>query len=57
MEALNILDKVRIDVVLSDIHMPGMDGIQLLKRIKEQWPECRVILLTGYSELYLFSCK
>ncbi len=56
MEALDILDKVRIDVVLSDIHMPGMDGIQLLKKIKEQWPECRVILLTGYSEFdYVYS--
>lgn len=56
MEALDILNKVRIDVVLSDIHMPGMDGIQLLKKIKEQWPECRVILLTGYSEFdYVYS--
>jgi len=55
-EAINILDAVRIDIVLSDIHMPGMNGIELLKEVKNRWPECKVILLTGYNEFnYVYS--
>lgn len=55
-EAINLLNKVRIDIVLSDIHMPGMNGIQLLKEIRNKWPECRVIFLTGYNEFnYVYS--
>ena len=49
-EALELLNKTRIDLVLSDIHMPGMDGLQLLEQIHNRWPKCRVIFLTGYNE-------
>lgn len=48
--ALEWLDKARIDIVISDIRMPGIDGLQLLDKIKANWPDCRVILLSGYSE-------
>ena len=37
-EALEQLNRVRFDVVLTDIKMPGMDGITLFERIKENWP-------------------
>lgn len=47
-KALEILDRVRIDVVLTDIRMPGMDGITLFKKIKENWPRCKTVFLTGY---------
>jgi two-component system, response regulator YesN len=48
--ALGWLNRTRVDIVISDIRMPGMDGLQLLQNIKSNWPHCRVILLSGYSE-------
>lgn len=47
-EAIEWLAKVKIDVVLSDIRMPGMSGLELIGYIRESWPLCRVILLTGH---------
>ncbi|MBO7743194.1 response regulator [Paenibacillus sp. MWE-103] len=49
-EALNWLHQSRVDIVLSDIRMPGIDGMQLMSIIKRNWPHCRVIFLTGYSD-------
>ena len=49
-EALALLDKVKFDIVLSDIMMPGITGIQLMENIKASWPRCRIIFLTGFSE-------
>lgn len=48
-EALDILNRIRIDIVLTDINMPGMDGLQLLEAISRMWPGCKVVFLTGYS--------
>lgn len=49
-EALEVLSQHRIDIVLSDIKMSGIEGIELLQEIKLQWPECKVIFLTGYND-------
>jgi len=49
-EAIEWLSRSRIDVVLTDIRMPGIDGLQLMDRILEAWPHCRIIFLTGYDE-------
>ena len=48
-EALKVLDHVAIDVVILDIRMPGMDGIDTLKQIKQLHPIVEVILLTGHG--------
>lgn len=49
-EALEWLNKKRIDVVITDIKMPGVNGMQLLEKIRFNWPNCKVIFLTGYEE-------
>lgn len=49
-EALDCLKRTRIDVVISDIRMPGMSGIELHKQIIASWPRCKVIFLTGYND-------
>jgi DNA-binding response OmpR family regulator len=51
-EALEIMGKQPFDVVLTDIRMPpGLDGVELLRRIKDQSPDAIVILMTGYASL------
>ncbi|MBP1994120.1 response regulator transcription factor [Paenibacillus eucommiae] len=49
-EALDCLAHNRIDIVISDIRMPGMSGIELHERIIHSWPMCKVIFLTGFNE-------
>ncbi|RAV20426.1 response regulator [Paenibacillus contaminans] len=51
-EALEVLQSNRVDIVISDIKMPGLEGIELLKEIKAQWPACKVIFLTGYNDFH-----
>ncbi len=48
-EGLDKLAQERIDVVILDIKMPGMDGIETLKEIKKKYPLVEVILLTGHG--------
>ena len=50
-EALEKLEAQPAQVVISDIKMPGMDGIQLLRGIKAQYPETEVVMLTGYPTI------
>ncbi len=49
-EALKVLEQNNIDIVVSDIYMPEMDGITLLKKINKHNISCLVILLTGKSD-------
>ncbi|MBM7568429.1 response regulator transcription factor [Paenibacillus sacheonensis] len=50
-EALEWLARTKIDIVLSDVRMPGMTGLELQKRIAAQWPRCKIIFLTGIHQL------
>ncbi len=48
-EALKLLKKYPVDVVVLDVKMPGMNGLEALRHIKESWPETEVIILTGHA--------
>lgn len=50
LDALALFEKGGIDVVLTDVMMPGMDGIELLKLLKEKEPTIVVIVMTGFAE-------
>ncbi|RAP74583.1 response regulator [Paenibacillus montanisoli] len=50
-EALEWLSRTKIDIVLSDVRMPGMTGLELQQRIVAQWPRCKIIFLTGIHNL------
>lgn len=49
-EALMILAAEKIDLIISDMRMPEMDGYQLLKQVKEKYPEVMRVILSGYSD-------
>lgn len=49
--ALDQLQRQEFDCLIADIRMPGMDGLELLKRSKEKWPDIEVIVMTGYGSV------
>lgn len=49
-KALDFLKTRRVDVVVADFLMPGMDGIQFLLKVRELWPTTSRIMLTGYAD-------
>lgn len=50
-QALDIVKMRRPDLVLLDIKIPGIDGIEILKRMKKIVPDIKVIIMTAYGEL------
>jgi len=51
-EALDYIENTKVDLVLSDIRMPGMNGFDLLRKIKAEKPDIAVIMMTGYGDTY-----
>ena len=51
MAGLEELERGPVDVVVLDVKMPGMDGIETIRAIKERFPLVEVILLTGHANL------
>lgn len=50
-QAVDLTDQQDFDAILLDITMPGMDGIETLKQIKEKHPEAEIIMLTGHGSI------
>jgi len=51
LKGLDVLQKKRVDVVVLDVKMPGMDGIEVLRRIKSDHPLVEVLMLTGHATM------
>jgi len=49
-EALEIVEQLRPDIIISDIRMPSIDGISLMRTVMEQYPGTLFIILSGYGE-------
>jgi DNA-binding NtrC family response regulator len=50
-QALKLFDQHNLDVVLLDINLPEMDGIELLRDMKQRHPDTEIIIVTGYSDV------
>ena len=48
-EGLEMLEKEEFGLVLLDLKMPDMDGVEVLNNIKAKWPDMKVVMVTGYS--------
>ena len=50
-EALRAMEAHPYDVILLDLRMPDLDGMAVLKTIKERWPDSEVVIITGYPSI------
>ncbi len=50
-EGLEVFERESPDIVVTDIKMPGMDGIEVLKNIKKRNPEVEVVIITGHGDI------
>ena len=48
-EALTLVLRERPDIVIADLLMPRLNGIELTRRIKQELPDTKIILMTGYT--------
>ena len=50
-EALRVMEQHPFDVILLDLRMPDLDGMDVLKIIKDRWPDSEVVVITGYPTI------
>lgn len=50
LEALAFMQTEPIDIVMTDIRMPEMDGLSLIERIRSKWPQSKLLLMTGHAD-------
>ncbi|MBW1925882.1 MAG: diguanylate cyclase [Deltaproteobacteria bacterium] len=55
LEAMSLLEQHLITIVITDLLMPRMDGMELIREIKKLWPEIDIIAITGYSRDFNYS--
>ena len=57
-EGVRMLGKYKLHLLLLDIHLPGKNGIELLKLVKEKFPKVHVIMLTNHTSIkYRNACE
>ena len=49
--AIQVMEQQPFDVVLLDLRMPDLDGMEVLKTIKDRWPDSEVVVITGYPTI------
>ncbi len=54
-QALELVEKLSPHILITDINMPGMSGIELTKLVKEKFPETKVLVLTMYNDREIIS--
>lgn len=48
--ALDVLESTKVDLLITDFRMPGMDGAELVSRVRKKWPSMPVFMMTAYLE-------
>jgi len=54
-EAFRLLEEVEFDLLLTDIVMPGIDGIELARRAAELYPDMKIMFITGFAVVALYA--
>jgi DNA-binding NtrC family response regulator len=49
--ALHTMFEKRFDLLVADLRLPDMDGLDVIKRVKQNWPDTEVVVITGYSSV------
>ncbi len=50
-KAIQVLEETKVSIIISDIVMPNVDGVELIKKVRSEYPMVRVIMMTGYVNL------
>jgi CheY-like chemotaxis protein/glycine cleavage system H lipoate-binding protein len=50
-EGLALINRFTYDIVITDLMMPGIDGLAFIDRVRENSPDCRIIMITGYATM------
>jgi len=50
LEALEIIEKVIPDVIITDVRMPKIDGLELIRKVTKQFPQIRIVVISGYDD-------
>ena len=56
-QALDMLQQYRPDILITDIRMPGMDGLELIKNAKKICPELEIIIISGYAHFSMHEMR
>ena len=56
-DACAVLARFRADLVITDLEMPGMDGLQLIRWLRKARPRCPILLVTGRTDRELHLCR